>query len=109
MKKLISPLSIGLIIIIIGEMLDLDAKTDFILKSAMLGIIGISYFLAGFNEKKNLNKMIFMICGIFLLLKNFIGQNGLLTFLSIICVIIPIYLKYQSEKNIEKVLENNNN
>jgi len=106
MKKLVSPLSIGLIIIIIGEILDLDTRTDFILKTAMLGIIGISYILAGFKEKMSLNKIIVILCGIFLVTKSFIGQNGLLTFISILCIVIPVYLKYQSKNNIENVLDN---
>ena len=68
----------------------------------MLGIIGMSYFIAGFKETKNINKVIFIICGVFLMLKNFITQSLLLTFISVVSVVVPVYLNYLSKRNIEK-------
>lgn len=67
-------------------------ETNQLLNTAMFMLIGIAYLVAGFLFQKKLTKIIFLLCGAYLIVMNFVGYFGLQSMIGIFCILAPMLL-----------------
>ncbi len=97
MKKILHKIFLTLIgIVLIGKIsnwfLNYSDETNQILNAGMFTLIGIAYLVGGFVWDKKLVNIIFMTCGIYLIVMNFIGDFGLKSIIGIVCILTPMLI-----------------
>lgn len=113
MKKILFTIFRVLIgIILIGKIsnwfLNYSDETNQILNAGMFTLIGIGYLVGGFNWDKKLINIIFILCGIYLIAMNFIGDFGLKSIIGIVCILTPMLIaRFSPEETNEKELAEN--
>ena len=99
-------------IILVGKIsnwfLNYSDETNKILNTAMFCLIGVAYLAFSWAFDKLLLKIIFAICGIYLILMNFIPNFSWNSIIGIICILTPMIIgKFLPEEDDdeENVLE----
>lgn len=97
MKKIATTIFLVLIgIVLIGKIsnwfLHYDDTTNKALNTAMFCLIGVAYLAIAIGFKKLLLNIVFGLCGIYLIIMNFIPDFGFNAVLGIVCVIIPMII-----------------
>ena len=101
-----------IIIILLAEISDwffnYNDKTNQIIDAAMFSLTGIAYIAGGFIWNKKLTNVIFLICGIFLIVMNFIGDYTFKYVIGTLCILTPmIIVRFFPEETGEKELSEN--
>ncbi|WP_445713876.1 hypothetical protein [Flavobacterium sp.] len=113
MKNILHKIFLILIgIVLIGKIsnwfLNYSDETNQILNVGMFTLIGIAYLVGGFVWDKKLINIIFLVCGIYLIAMNFIGDFGLKSIIGIICILTPMLIaRLSPEETDEKELAEN--
>ncbi|MCJ8497127.1 sodium/glutamate symporter [Chryseobacterium salipaludis] len=97
MKKNLHKLFLILIgIVLIGKLsswfLNYNDETNHILNIGMFTLIGIAYLVGGFVWGKKPVNIIFLTCGTYLIIMNFIGDFGLKPIIGIVCILTPMLI-----------------
>ncbi len=83
-------------IILIGKIsswfLNYSNETNKILNTAMFCLIGITYLVSSWAFDKTILKLILAICGIYLIIMNFIPNFSWNSIIGIICILTPIII-----------------
>ena len=113
MKNLLTKILWVLIgIVLIGKIsnwfLNYSDETYQILNAGMFSLIGIAYLVSGSVwDKKSIN-VVFIICGIYLIGMNFVGDFGLKSIIGIACILTPILIsRFSPKETDEKELTKN--
>ena len=112
MKKTLHKIFLILLgIILIGKIsnwfLNYSDETNEILNTGMFTLIGISYLVGGFVWDKKLVNTIFLTCGIYLIVMNFIPNSIWNSIIGIICLLTPMIIaRFSPDKTHEKELSN---
>ncbi|GAT63532.1 hypothetical protein [Paludibacter jiangxiensis] len=112
MKKLLNNIFLVLIgIVLVGKIsnwfLHYSDETNHIMNVGMFTLLGISYLVGAFVWNKKLIKVVFIICGIYLIGMNFVGDFGLKSIIGIVCIFTPMLIsdffpKETDEKELTK-------
>ncbi|WP_152487265.1 hypothetical protein [Winogradskyella psychrotolerans] len=99
-------------IVLIGKIsnwfLNYSDETNQILNAGMFTLIGIAYLVGGFIWDKKMTNVIFLICGIYLIAMNFIGNFGLKSIIGIVCILTPMLIaRFSPDETHEKELVEN--
>lgn len=103
MKKQFNKIYIILLgIIIVGKLsnwfLNYSDKTNDLLNTVLFTLIGVGFVIESFTLYKKEFKLIFLICGIYLIAMNFIDNFQLKSLIGIVCTLLPILIKKFSSK-----------
>ena len=83
-------------IVLIGKIsnwfLNYSDETNKILSTAMLCLIGIAYLAFSWAFDKTILKLILAICGIYLIIMNFIPDFSWNSIIGIVCIITPMII-----------------
>jgi hypothetical protein len=113
MKNIFNKIFLILIgIVLVGKMsnwfLNYSDETNQILNAGMFTLIGIKYLVGGFIWNKKLKNAIFIVCGVYLIAMNFIGDFGLKSIIGIIAILLPMLIaRFSPEETDEKELAEN--
>lgn len=113
MKNIFNKIFLILIgIVLVGKMsnwfLNYSDETNQILNAGMFTLIGIKYLVGGFIWDKKLKNVIFIVCGVYLIGMNFIGDFGLKSIIGIIAILLPMLIaRFSPEETDEKALGEN--
>ena len=99
-------------ILLIGKIsnwfLNYSDETNRILNIGMFTLIGIAYVVGGFIWDRKLTNMIFLACGIYLIVMNFIGNFELKSVIGFLCILIPLVIaRFSPKEAVEKELAEN--
>lgn len=73
-------------------------KTNKLINTYMFCLIGFAYLVGSTAWQVTLNKLIFLICGLYLIVMNFLPQHTALTIVGIICILVPMLIaKFSKE------------
>lgn len=97
-------------IVLVGKIsnwfLDFNDQTNQILNTAMFCLIGIAYLTFSWAFDKFMLKAIFFVCGIYLILMNFISEFEWSSIIGVFCIITPMIIgKFFHEDDKEAQLE----
>jgi drug/metabolite transporter (DMT)-like permease len=67
-------------------------ETNAILNTVMFSVIGITYLVMAWAFEKALVKGIFVLCGVYLIVMNFIPAYSWNSILGIVCILTPLFL-----------------
>ncbi|MFD2567320.1 hypothetical protein [Pseudotenacibaculum haliotis] len=110
MKKLLHKVFLVLIIIVfIGKIsnwfLNYSDEVNDMLNTGMFALIGIAYLIGGFVWDKKLINFIFIVCGLYLIVMNFVGDFGLKSVIGIVCILTPMLItKFSPEETDDQEL-----
>ncbi|TXF74886.1 hypothetical protein [Chryseobacterium sp.] len=91
-------LAVIIILTICSWSLDFDQTIVELSKFAMFSVIGAFYIIGAFLVKEYLLKILFISCGLFLVIMNFIPQSLLLTIIGICSILLPpVVAKFSPE------------
>ena len=113
MNKILHKIFLILIgIVLVGKMsnwfLNYSDETNQILNTGMFTLIGFKYLVGGFIWDKKLKTVIFIVCGVYLIGMNFIGDFGLKSIIGIIAILLPMLIaRFSPEETDEKELAEN--
>jgi hypothetical protein len=99
-------------VVLVGKIsnwfLDYSEETNQMLSTTMFTLIGIAYLVGAFSWDKKLTKLIFLICGTYLIAMNFISDFELKSILAIACILTPMLIARFSpkESDDEELAEN---
>jgi hypothetical protein len=107
MKNIFNKIFLILIgIVLVGKMsnwfLNYSDETNQILNAGMFTLIGIKYLVGGFIWDKKLKNVIFIVCGVYLIGMNFIGDFGLKSIIGIIAILLPMLIARFSPKEADE-------
>lgn len=99
-------------IVLVGKMsnwfLNYSDETNQILNAGMFTLIGIKYLVGGFIWDKKLKNVIFIVCGLYLIGMNFIGDFVIKSIIGIIAILLPMLIaRFSPEEADEKALAEN--
>lgn len=72
--------------------LNFSNTTNSIINSLMFTLIGISYLIFSFSLENKLNRVVLVICGLFLIICNFLPETNYLSIAGIFAIIIPMLI-----------------
>ncbi len=61
-----------------------------IINTVMFSVIGIYYILLGISVEKKLVMSLFLVCGLYLVIMNFLPSNLTINIIGILCVMFPL-------------------
>lgn len=105
---------IALGIVLAGKILnwffDFSHETNQILHIAMYSLIGIMYLFIGFIWDNKWTKLIFIVCGLHLIIMHFFDKNEIISFIGFICMLTPLLIVRfspleEDEKELAKKLD----
>ena len=105
-STLILSILVGIVLIgkVFGRFLDFSDETNQFLNTAMFSLIGVSYLTFAWAYEKTLLKAIFLICGIYVILMNFIPDFGWIkTVIGIVCVLTPLIIRRFSPEEKQEI------
>ncbi len=107
MKKIFTTLILVLLaLVLILKVSDMfiryDEEMSDLLNILMFSLIGVAYIGYSFDQTKRIYQIIYILCGAFLIVMNFIDRNTLLTFIGIACIVIPMIIGKLSKSNSEE-------
>ncbi|HRD56982.1 MAG TPA: hypothetical protein PK504_02985 [Ferruginibacter sp.] len=103
MKRLLHKIFLALIgIILIGKIsnwfLHYNNNINEILNAGMFTLIGVAYLVGGYVWNNKLIKMIFIVCGLYLIGMNFIQDFELKSIIGIVSMLTPMLIARFSTK-----------
>lgn len=113
MKNILHKIFLILIgIVLVGKMsnwfLNYSDETNQILNAGMFTLIGIKYLVGGFIWDKKLKNVIFIVCGVYLIAMDFIGDFLIKSTIGIIAILLPMLIaRFSPEEADEKELAEN--
>ena len=66
--------------------------TNEIINTIMFCLIGVGYIYWAITQTHRLYQILVLLCGMFVILMNFIEKSSYLTIIGIVCLIIPMVL-----------------
>ncbi len=110
MKKLIHRIIFILImLILLGKIsnwiFDFPDEVNEILNTIMFCTIGIAYLIGAFAYSNPWYRVVFALCGIYLISMNFVERTIILTIIGIICLVTPMILARFDKSDPEEVIE----
>lgn len=97
--KLLSFIALVVIIVkILNWFLNFSDTTNNIINSLMFSLIGISYFILGFNLEKKLNRIILFVCGLYLIIFNFFPEKNYVAIIGILVIVTAILIRKFSKE-----------
>ena len=95
-------------IVLIGKVsnwfLDFNDETNQLLNTAMFCLIGVAYLTFAWAYEKTLLKTIFLFCGVYVILMNFIPDFGWIkTVIGIVCVLTPLIIRRFSPEEKQEI------
>lgn len=85
-----------LAIVVVGKIsnwfLNYSDETNKILSTAMFCLIGMAYLVLAWAFDKFILKLIFLSCGLYLIVLNFLANFGWNSIIGIVCVLTPIII-----------------
>lgn len=88
---------------VLGFILNFNTEIKDILNIAMFSLIGIAYIVMGFVWDNKLYKIIFITCGIFLIIMNVFKNIVVLDIMAIVCILTPMLLTYFNKEKERKI------
>lgn len=84
-----------------------DEETNRLINSLMFCFIGVWYIADSLKQSKTAFKILFLVCGGYLILMNFIETNPFLKILGILSIIIPLIVirRNRKRKQREELIE----
>lgn len=67
-----------------------DEKTVHIINLAMFSLIGIYYVIVSLTLDETRFKLLFVCCGLYLIVMNFLDEMTILSIIGIICILAPM-------------------
>ena len=101
---------IGLVLLakISNWFLEYSDETNQLINTAMFSLIGIAYIVVGFLWDKKWSKLIFIVCGLYLLGMYFLNDSSIKSIISIVCLITPLLIaRFTSQNEKDKDLAQN--
>ncbi len=97
-------------IVLIGKIsnwfLNYSDETNEILNTIMFCLIGISYLAFSWTFEKNVMKFVFAICGIYVILMNFIPDYSWDSIIGIVCILTPMIIgRFLPEEEEEALID----
>ena len=94
-------------IVLIGKIsnwfLNYSDETNKLLNTVMFCLIGIAYLTFSWALDKAILKLIFVICGLYLIVMNFIPDFGWNSRIGITCILTPLVIgKFLPEEDVEE-------
>ncbi|RXK61945.1 hypothetical protein ESA94_02730 [Lacibacter luteus] len=84
---------------IINLFLHFPKEINALLNAAMFTLIGINFILVGSKWDKPIIKIIFSVCGLYLVVMNFFSSTALLNVIGIVCILTPIIIaRFSTDK-----------
>lgn len=84
----------------LGWVLHYSKTTDHLLDVAMFTFIGIAYLVMAVVWNKGLLRLLLFMCGVFLVMFNFIERNTVIEIASICCLLIPMVIaRFSKDKS----------
>jgi hypothetical protein len=84
---------------ILNWILNFNDQVNMILNTAMFCLIGIAYIVVATAWDNRFIRTIFLTCGVFLIIMNFLGQNAILNILGITSILVPMLIgRFYKEK-----------
>lgn len=84
-------------IVLLGKVsnwfLNYSDQTNEILNTVMFCVIGIAYVAFSWGFKKAIPKLVFAICGIYVILMNFIPDFSWVPIIGIVCIVTPMIIR----------------
>ena len=105
-KKVIVAFTVLLAIVVIAQIssriVDYNEETNELLDIALFSLIGIPYLGYSWVSKRKVLKLIFLTCGIYLIVMNFLSES-IYEWIAIICVVTPLLIiMFLPEKEADK-------
>ena len=77
-------------------------ETDQLITTSMFCLLGVGYIRFAFLESQKGYQLLFALCGMYLIIMNFIEKNDILTIIGIICILLPLVLRriYKKKKKV---------
>lgn len=91
---LIFRLLLGVVLVgkIAGWFLHFNEVTNDVLNAAMFILIGIWFVSAAYAWESKLSKIVFLICGLYLIVMNFVPDFYAKSIIGIPCIVIPLLM-----------------
>lgn len=110
MKRIINwSIFILLMLILLGKMsnwvFNYSKEVNEILTTIMFCAIGISYLFGAFAYSNRWYRVVFALCGIYLISMNFVERTIVLTIIGITCLVTPMILARFDKSDPEEVIE----
>ena len=107
MKKILIPIItisflITLLAIISSWFITYEPATKAVIYQALFCLLGTLYFINGLSAEENKHKIIFIICGIFIISIGFINRSLWINLLGVIAILTPIIIRRLNAKPISK-------
>ena len=84
--------------------MDFSEQTGRYLNAAMFILIGIAYIVVGSAWEHKVTRMVFTICGLFLIVMNFLDKNMVIDVLGIACILTPMLIRYFHKREASRQL-----
>jgi hypothetical protein len=97
-------ISLGLIFFakLLNWILHFSDQVNMILNTAMFCLIGIAYIVMATAWNNKFIRTIFLACGVFLIVMNFLGQNVFFNILGIASILTPMLIgRFYKEKTVD--------
>lgn len=78
-------------------------EVDQVITTSMFCLIGIAYIWQSFSQTQNVYKVIYFVCGAFVIGMNFIERDNLITIIGIACIITPMILNRFKKNKLQEV------
>lgn len=75
-----------------GWFFDYSDRTNEVLNIAMFSLIGVAYVYLGFIWDRVSTKIIYVTCGLYLIIMKFLTDSTILNIIGIACIITPLLL-----------------
>lgn len=83
--------------------IDYSNEVDYIITTAMFCLIGIAYIWQSFSQTQNTYKVIYFICGVYVIGMNFIERDNIITIIGIVGIILPMILNRFKRNKVQEV------
>jgi len=93
---------IVLIAKILNWFLDFSDETNAILNTVMFSLIGLAYIVVGLAWNHKFLKAVIILCGVYLIVFNFLERQLALSLVGIACLIIPMIIGVLSPETKEE-------
>lgn len=84
---------------ILSWFLNFNDTTNYILNTTMFSLIGIAFIVAGIHWDNKVSKLMMVLCGLFLIIYNFLPENIAFEIIGIACIIVPMVIGRFSKEN----------
>lgn len=104
MKKILFKIVLGLIVltllaVVFSRVFNYSDEVKQMINTVMFSLVGVGYLLISSNMKKEINKSVFVVCGAYLIIMNFIELNTMFKVIGMLSIALPLLVsKFSGEK-----------